>query len=87
LICPTNDPAARIDLEHGDPDVRCASSPAAIAGYPHLTVPMGLVEGMPVGLSFMGPAWSEGRLLAYGHAFEALLPARRAPDLVAGTAA
>ena len=43
---------------------------AAVAGYPHLTVPMGLVRGLPVGLSFIGPKWSDGRLLAFGHAFE-----------------
>ena len=42
----------------------------AVSGYPHLTVPMGLHEGLPVGLSFIGPAWSEARLLAFGHAYE-----------------
>ena len=43
---------------------------AAVAGYPHLTVPMGLVKGLPVGLSFMGPKWSEARLLSLGYAYE-----------------
>ena len=43
---------------------------AAVAGYPNLTVPMGLVEGLPVGLSFIGPAWSEQMLLSYGYAYE-----------------
>ena len=43
---------------------------AAVAGYPHLTVPMGLVEGMPVGLSFIGTAWTEAKMLAYGYAYE-----------------
>jgi amidase len=42
----------------------------AVAGYPHLTVPMGEVGGLPVGLSFVGPAWSDARMLAYGYAFE-----------------
>lgn len=70
LICPTNDPAGRIDLGLGDARMRVASSGPAIAGYPHLTVPMGLVNEMPVGLSFMGPAWSEALLLQLGHAFE-----------------
>ena len=41
-----------------------------MAGYPHLTVPMGEVKGLPVGLSFIGPAWSDGRLLSLGYAFE-----------------
>jgi amidase len=41
-----------------------------VAGYPHLTVPMGLVKGMPVGLSFVGPKWSEQLLLNLGYAFE-----------------
>ncbi len=43
---------------------------AAIAGYPDLTVPMGMVDGLPVGLSFVGPKWSEATLLAYGYAYE-----------------
>jgi amidase len=43
---------------------------AALAGFPHLTVPMGQLEGMPVGLSFVGPAWSEATLIAYAHAYE-----------------
>ncbi|WP_367613588.1 hypothetical protein [Sphingomonas sp. AP4-R1] len=42
-----------------------------MAGYPHLTVPMGDVKGLPVGLSFIGPAWSEAKLLALGAAYEA----------------
>jgi amidase len=74
LICPTNDPIQRITLGHGDDHVRVASSPAAVAGYPHLTVPMGQVEGLPVGLSFFGAAWSEPQLLAYGAAFERMMP-------------
>ncbi len=47
---------------------------AAVAGYPHLTVPMGGVRGLPVGLSFIGPAWSDARLLALGYAFEQAAP-------------
>jgi len=43
---------------------------AAVAGYPHLTVPMGMVKGLPVGLSFIGPKWSEARLLSLGYAYE-----------------
>ncbi len=70
LVCATNDPATLIRLDGGDRGGRTASTPAAIAGWPHLTVPMGAVEGLPVGLSFFGEAWSEARLLAFGHAFE-----------------
>lgn len=51
----------------------------AVAGYPHLVVPMGMVEGLPVGLSLIGPAWSEARLLALGYAFEQAGPALPAP--------
>eukprot|EP01031_Cornospumella_fuschlensis_P020517 gene20517-biopygen17273 len=80
LVCPTNDPPDAIDLLHGDPGVRCASAPAAVAGYPHLTVPMSQIDGLPIGLSFIGTAWSEARLLAFGHAFEHLVPARREPS-------
>ncbi|MDB5584261.1 MAG: amidase [Bradyrhizobium sp.] len=59
-----------------------ASMPA-IAGYPHLTVPMGLVRGMPVGLSFIGPAFSDGALLRYGYAFEATGSLREPPHYLA----
>jgi amidase len=47
-----------------------AGSLAAIAGYPHLTVPMGLVKGLPVALSFMGPKWSDALILSLGYAYE-----------------
>ena len=51
-----------------------------MAGYPHLTVPMGQAGGLPVGLSFIGAAWSEARLLSLGHAFEKRAKARRKPE-------
>jgi amidase len=70
-----------MDLATGDTHVRVASTPAAVAGYPHLTVPMGFIDGLPVGLSFMGAAWSVALLLALGHAFEQVLPAWRAPAI------
>ncbi len=50
-----------------------------MAGYPHLTVPAGMVRGLPVGLSFVGPAWSEARLLALGYAFEQATQWREEP--------
>lgn len=80
LVAPTVGPAWPIDPALGDRYVGGGSSRmAAVAGYPHLTVPMGEVRGLPVGLSFVGPAWSEARLLAFGYAFEQRSKARRAP--------
>jgi amidase len=52
---------------------------AAIAGYPHITVPMGLVEGMPVGLSFIGPMWSDAQMITLGYAYEQASKKRVAP--------
>ena len=71
LVGPTMPAAWLIDAVHGDQiNGGGASSLAAVAGYPHLTVPMGLVKGLPVGLSFIGPKWSEALLLSLGFAFE-----------------
>ena len=71
LIGPTYPAAWLIDPVHGDQAPGSGGgSLAAIAGYPHLTVPMGLVKGLPVGLSFIGPKWSDARMLALGAAFE-----------------
>ncbi len=71
LIGPTMPPAWKIDAVNGDQiSGGGAGSLAAVAGYPHLTVPMGLVKGLPVGLSFIGPKWSEALLLSLGYAYE-----------------
>ena len=71
LIAPTEGPAWMIDLVTGDHfSAVGAGSLAAIAGYPHLTVPMGAVEGLPVGLSFMGPKWGDKGVLELGAAYE-----------------
>jgi len=71
LIGPTMPPAWKIDAVNGDQIAGGgAGSLAAVAGYPHLTVPMGLVKGLPVGLSFIGPKWSEQLVLSLGFAFE-----------------
>ena len=81
LVAPTLGPSWLIDPVLGDRFVGGgAGAPPAIAGYPHLTVPMGLVDGLPVGLSIIGPAWSEARLLAYGYAYEQASHERRAPQ-------
>jgi amidase len=80
LIGPTYGPASRIDVVDGDNLAGgTIGSLAAIAGYPHLTVPMGEVMGLPVGLSFVGRAWTDASLLALGAAYERASHARRAP--------
>ena len=68
IVALTNGPAWFIDNVNGDYDTGSCSTPAAVAGYPHITVPAGLYRGLPVGLSFFGAAWSEPTLikLAYG---------------------
>lgn len=82
LIAPSYGPAYRIDVVGGDHDQGASSSLPAIAGYPHLTVPMGQVRGLPVGISFIGPAWSEQALLQLGWAFEQAAGARTAPTYI-----
>jgi amidase len=71
LVGPTAGPAWKIDVANGDQfSGGGAGSLPAVAGYPHLTVPMGLVKGLPVGLSFIGPKWSEQLMLNLGFAYE-----------------
>jgi amidase len=79
LIAPTGQPAWLTDFIKGDASGGGFTQPAAVAGYPHVTVPAGMVKGLPVGLSFVGTAWSEARLLALAYAFEQAMGARRAP--------
>ena len=70
LIAPTTSRAWTNDPEDEDRMQGSASRLAAVAGYPHLTVPMGLDRGMPVGLSFIGRKWEDARILSLGHAYE-----------------
>lgn len=79
LIAPSGGPAWLIDPINGDYDTGGNTSLAAVAGYPHLTVPMGFVRHLPVGLSFVGLAYREARLLGLGYAFEQATRARRPP--------
>jgi amidase len=83
IVTLTNGPAGLIDPINGDYDTGGCSSPAAIAGYPHVTVPAGLRDGLPVGLSFFGPAFSEGRLLRLASGFEAVAQGRTSPTFAA----
>lgn len=77
----TTGPARVIDLINGDAGGGPgSSSPAAMAGYPHITVPMGAVNGLPIGLSFVGPAYSEGPLLTVAYAYEQASKKRIAPQ-------
>ncbi|HEX3700888.1 MAG TPA: amidase [Phenylobacterium sp.] len=82
LIAPTGGPAWIVDPVNGDHFFGSPTTLPAVAGYPHLTVPMGEARGLPVGLSFIGPAWSEARLLALGYAFEQATHARKNPDFI-----
>jgi amidase len=86
LVAPTGGPAWLIDHLNGDSSSLSFSSPAAVAGCPHITVPAGLAFGMPVGLSFVGGPWQEGPLLKFAYAFEQATRARRAPAFAASAA-
>jgi amidase len=79
LVAPTGGPAGVTDLIYGDRGGGGSSTPAAVAGYPNVTVPMGFVHGLPVGLSFFGRAWSEPTLLRLAYAFEQATKARKPP--------
>jgi amidase len=79
LVSPTEGPAWVTDLVNGDHETGSSSTPAAVAGYPHITVPAGFVFGLPVGISFFGRAWSELTLLKLAYAFEQATKLRRPP--------
>ena len=84
IVAITTGPAACIDLVNGEYGTGPGySGPAAMAGYPHLTVPMGYVHGLPVGLSFVGNAYKEAELLALGYAYEQATKHRKAPTFQA----
>jgi amidase len=83
LVAPTGNPAWPIDLVNGDHFTGSVTTPAAVAGYPHVTVPAGSVLGLPVGLSFFGRAWSEPVLISLAFAFEQATQHRRTPTYLA----
>ena len=82
LVGPTMGPAYLTDWLNGDAYGGSSSGPAAVAGYPHLTVPAGFVHGLPWNLSFVGPPWSEAKLVRYGRVFESAARARRPPTFL-----
>ena len=79
IVAPSNGPSWPTDLINGDRYSGGNSSVAAVAGYPSITVPMGFADALPLGLSFIGRAWSEGRLIGLAYAFEQATTVRRAP--------
>lgn len=82
LVAPSNVPAAVLDVVDGEKRFPGSTQPAAVAGYPIITVPAGFAFGLPLGLSIFAGAGSEGRLLAFAYAFEQETNARRAPGFV-----
>jgi amidase len=86
LVAPTGGPAWLIDLVNGDGGTASAPGPstvAAVAGYPHITVPAGSFRGLPVGISFIGRAWSEDKLIRLAYAYEQATKHRKAPTFAA----
>jgi amidase len=86
LVAPTGGPAWLTDLVNGDSGTAALPAPstvAAVAGYPHITVPMGFDHGLPLGISFFGRAWSEATLIRIAYAFEQATHHRRPPTFAA----
>ncbi len=84
ILAPSGGPAWLTDLVNGDYGTGGSSGPAAVAGYPNVTVPAGFVHGLPIGVSFIGPAWSEGLLIGMAYAYEQRTRLRRAPEYLPG---
>jgi amidase len=82
LVSPTDSPAWMSDLVDGDHFLGGSSSLAAVAGYPHITVPAGFVWGLPIGISFFGRAWSEPTLLKIAFGFEQATKVRKSPNFL-----
>ncbi len=82
IVAPTGSPAWTTDLINGDHFTGASSTPAAVSGYPSITVPSGLAYGLPVGISFIGRAWSEPKLIALAYAYEQASHKREPPRLL-----
>jgi amidase len=83
LVAPTGGPAWLTDLVNGDSYTGGSATPAAVAGYPSITVPAGSLHGLPIGISFFGAAWSEPVLLAIAYAYEQRTRHRTKPRFLA----
>jgi len=79
LVAPTGGPAWITDLVNGDAFTGSSSTLAAVAGYPSITVPAGMLRGLPIGISFFGPAFSEPLLLGVAYAYEQVTRHRQKP--------
>jgi amidase len=79
IIAPTGGPAWPIDLLNGDHFTGGSSTPAAVSGYPSVTVPAAFISGLPIGLSFIGPRWSDATLIGLAYAFEQATKVRKPP--------
>jgi amidase len=85
IVVPSGGPAWMIDLVNGDAinwDME-STSPAAVAGYPHITVPAGYIFGLPVGISFFARAWQESKIIKLSYAFEQATQVRKPPKFPA----
>jgi amidase len=82
IVSPTGTPAWKTDHVIGDHYQLSSSSPAAQSGYPNVTVPMGYISGLPVGISFFGRAWSEPLLIEIAYAYEQASQHRQAPEFL-----
>ena len=82
VVAPTAGPACLTDLLNGDHFTGGSSNAAAVAGYPNINVPAGFVDGMPVGISFFGRAWSEPKLIKIAYGFEQMTRVRKAPQFL-----
>jgi len=82
IVAPTDSAAWVTDLVNGDHFIGGSSSPAAMAGYPDITVPAGMIYGLPIGVSFFGRAWSEEKLIKYAFAFEQATHHRSKPKFL-----
>jgi amidase len=86
IVTLTSGPACLIDHVNGDQDTGGCTTPAAVAGYPHITVPAGFYSGLPIGLSFFSTAWSEPALFKLAYGWEQQMNARRKPGFAATAA-
>ena len=82
IVAPTAGPACLTDLLNGDHFTGGSSNAAAVAGYPNINVPAGFLDGMPVGISFFGRAWSEPKLIKIAYGFEQMTKVRKPPQFL-----